>query len=86
VEPAPLADALAASSARLDLPLNAEVSLCTRLALTKRAFEQDHPRLAANRVKACTGEIEAQRGRTLTAQQSDLLIRQATRLIDCVFA
>jgi hypothetical protein len=83
-EPVQLVEALTTSVTRIELPIKAEVQLLAKLALAMRAFEQGHPRVAINRLKAFMGEVEAQRGVTLTDQQADLLIGQAKQIIDCM--
>jgi hypothetical protein len=84
IMPEPAVDALIASTTRLDLPGEATVRLLPKLERAKWAFAHNFPRLGVNRLQAFIGEVEVQRGATLTTQQADLLIGQAKLIISCV--
>jgi hypothetical protein len=84
VIPADLVDALIAATTRLDLPTKAEAKLRAPLAFAKRMFQEGHPRVAAHRLQAFIGAVEAQRGITLTDQQADQLIGQTKVILGCV--
>ena len=77
-------EALIASTTGLALPTEVEARLVSKLAVAKNAFEHNAPRVAVNRVTAFVGEVEVQRGTTLTDQQADRLIGQAKQIISCV--
>ena len=76
-------EALIAFTTSLSLPTQAEARLVTKLAVAKNAFAHAFPRAAVNRLTAF-GEVEVQRGTTLTDQQADRLVGQAKQIINCV--
>jgi hypothetical protein len=73
-----------AISTSLGLPKAEEAHLVTRLKLAKLAFAHNFPRVGVNLLKAFIGEVEVQRGTTLTDTQADGLIGQAKVIISCV--
>jgi hypothetical protein len=70
--------------AGLDLTRGLEVRLLAPLRLVRKAFAQDRPRVGSTLLKTFIGEVEAQRGKTLTDQQADQLIGQTKVILDCV--
>jgi hypothetical protein len=84
IVPTDLVEALITATKRLALPTAAEAKLLARLKPAKHAFEQNLDRVGANRLKSFIGEVEAQRGVTLTTQQADRLIGQAKVILGCV--
>jgi hypothetical protein len=77
-------DALISSTTSLGLPKAAEAPLVTRLNPARLAFAHHFPRVGVNLLKAFIGEVEVQRGTTLTDTQADGLIGQAKVIISCV--
>ncbi len=82
--PADLVEALITATKRLALPDGAEAKLLGRLVAARQAFQHHFDRVGANRLKSFIGEVEAQRGVTLTNQQADRLISQARVILGCV--
>jgi hypothetical protein len=76
--------ALIATTTSLELPKQVRAQLITKLVVAKNAFKHDFPRVAVNRLAAFVGEVEVQRGTSLTDQQADRLIGQAKQIINCV--
>ncbi len=84
IVPTDLVEALINTTKSLPLPTEAEAKLLARLAAAQQAFQHNFPRVGANRLKSFIGEVEAQRGVTLTTQQADQLISQAKVILGCV--
>lgn len=84
IMPVSAVDALIGTTTKIALPRLLERSLLVKLERAKWAFAHNFPRLGVNRLQAFIGEVEVQRGTTLTDQQADLLIGQAKLIISCV--
>jgi hypothetical protein len=77
-------DALIGTTTSLALPEPEEQRLVSRLRVARWAFAHQRPGVATIGLTSFIGEVELQRGTTLTDTQADALIGQAKVILGCV--
>ncbi len=84
IDPVASVQALIGTTQGQGLPAEMEGSLVGKLEAAERAFARGNTKAGTNQLNAYLREVQAQRGKQLTAQQADLLLGQTNVILGCV--
>jgi hypothetical protein len=84
LDPVAATAALLTTTTSLGLPQGLTNSLLTKLQAAESSFAQGNTKAGTNQLNAYINEVQAQRGKQLTAQQADRLMGQADVILSCV--
>ena len=84
LDPVAATEALIATTQGLALPQSLADSLLAKLKAAEKAFAKGNTQAGTNQLNAYINEVQAQRGKQLTAPQADALIGQAKVILDCL--